>query len=422
MPSYPYHTEPTHNFDTTAQGFANTAANAARDTSVSVAEGRMVVDVVDKVFLLEPTRHPLTTLLNEVRVSDGTIKGSRIMKASTGNYEFGWLEATYGGRYAKASIAMSTSDTNLDVHGAGTNSAYIFTPGDVVKNARTGEVFIVSSITDGNTVVIVRSFGSTAAAAMNAGDGLFIIGSASEENAGARNVNQTRSTKQTNYTQIFRTTIAVSGTEEASKLYGGAALPQLRSQKATEHALDIEKAFWFGEKSTDNLGTQTNHARRATGGILEFLEAGNSYIQNQGGPLTAPDMNTFLRESFTYGNQTKTLFAGGQLIQAINEIARGQLQTSMSDQTYGIKINKWTTSFGDINIVHNPLFVEDYASYGFLLDLDCFKYRYMEGRDTKLRTNIQAPDIDGIVDEYLTECGLERKEASKHSIIKGVTN
>ncbi len=53
--------------------------------------------------------------------------------------------------------------------------------------------------------------------------------------------------------------------------------------------------------------------------------------------------------------------------------------------------------------------------------MECFRYRYMEGRDTKLMTNIQAPDVDGIVDQYLTEAGLERKQAPRHAIIKGVT-
>ena len=116
------------------------------------------------------------------------------------------------------------------------------------------------------------------------------------------------------------------------------------------------------------------------------------------------------------------LFCGGLLLQAINEIARGQILTGTGDTTYGVKISKWMTAFGEVNMVHNPLFVEDYASYGFMLDMECFRYRYMEGRDTKLKTNIQAPDVDGTVDEYLTECGLERKQAPRHSIIKGVTN
>jgi hypothetical protein len=150
--------------------------------------------------------------------------------------------------------------------------------------------------------------------------------------------------------------------------------------------------------------------------------AGNSYVQNQGGALTAPDLNTFLRESFTYGNNEKVMFAGGIVLQAINEIARGQILTKPLDTTYGMKISTWVTAFGTINIVHNPLFVQDYASYAFMLDMESFVYRFLNNRDTSLQTNIQAPDADGQVDQYLTECGLQREQASKHSLLLGVTS
>lgn len=49
--SFPYYSEPQHD-----QGvITNAASNSARDTTISAAEGRLVVDVVDKVFLLERT-------------------------------------------------------------------------------------------------------------------------------------------------------------------------------------------------------------------------------------------------------------------------------------------------------------------------------------------------------------------------------
>lgn len=127
----------------------------------------------------------------------------------------------YGGRYARAAKAESASAGSVDVTGAGANPAYIFTVGDIVRNARTSENMLVTAITDGNTLAVTNSFGATPAAAILAGDGLFIVGNASAENTGARNVNVTRSTPQTNYCQIFKTSIAVSGTEKASNLYGG---------------------------------------------------------------------------------------------------------------------------------------------------------------------------------------------------------
>jgi hypothetical protein len=418
MPQYPYYTEPTHNQGTVS----SVAGNGARTSATSSAEGRLVIDAVDKIFLLEPNKHPLVTLLTNVgKVWDGKAwTGSSISKDVTGNPEFKWFEDVYGGRYARTSEAETAGSTAIDVTGAGSSSGYIFTIGDVVRNSRTGENFLVTAIASATQITVTRAFGSTAAAAMNAGDGLFIVGNVNEENSGARNVNATRSTPQTNYTQIFKTSIAVSGTEEASTLYGGKDLPYQRAKKGTEHALDIERAFWFGQQKYDVTGTQ-GHPRRSTGGIDEFITGGNSYVQNQGGPLTAPDMNTFLREAFTYGNSTKMLFAGGIVLQAINEIARGQIQTKTGDTTYGVRISEWQTPFGTVNIVHNPLFVEEFAGSAYLLDMECFKYRYLAGRDTKLETNIQANDVDGEVDQYISEVGLQRMQAPRHALLKGVT-
>ena len=419
--TYPYYTEPTHK----QGGILSTATNGARDTATSSTEGRLIVDAVDKIFLLEPNKHPLVTLLSNVgKVWDGKAwKGAGILKAATGNPEFKSFEDFYGGRYAKNVAVVGTGADNVDVTGAGSSSAYIFTVGDLVKNARTGENFLVATIASATRITVVsagRGFGTTAAAAMAAGDSLFIIGNVNEENAGARNVNATQATPVTNYTQIFKTTIAVSNTEKEANLYGGKDLPYQRAKKGTEHALDIERAFWWGQKKSDTSGTQ-GHPRRSTGGVLEFLEAGNGYIQNQGGPLTAPDFNTYLRETFTYGNNEKMMFAGGIVLQAINEIARGQILTAPLDKTYGMQISKWVTAFGQVNIVHNPLFVEDYAGYSFVMDMDSFKYRFMNNRDTKLETNIQAPDMDGQIDQYISEVGLQRAHSAKHSILKGVT-
>jgi len=416
MAEYPYHSEPTHD--------RGSLVTAARTTAVSKAEGKLKLDVVDKIHLLEPAKHPLTTLLTQVgKVYDGKAwTGTGMRKASCGNPEFGWLEDYYGGRYAKVNAVYGVGDpVTITVSGAGASSAHIFTIGDMIMNARTGERMSVATVAVGGVTEITanRSIGTTAAAAGLIGDGLYIIGNINEENATARNVNTTRSAKQTNFTQIFRRTIALSRTEMKSDVYGEKDLSYLRAKLGTEHLLDIERAFIWGEK---NDGTGTNGLpERNTGGVLEFIEGSQAYIQNVGGILTAPDFNTFLREGFTYGDTEKLFMCGGVVLQAINEFARGQIQMKPLAKSYGMQIQEYTTSFGKINLVHNPLFVEDYSGYGFLLDMNCFRYRYMNESDTHLNTNIQIPGTDGIVDEYLTECGLERKEPGRCALLKGVT-
>ena len=89
MPQFPYYTEPTHDRGV----ITDAASNGARDTAVSSAEGRLVVDVVDKIMLLEVNKHPLVSLLSNIgRVYDGSSwKGSGMQKAVATNPEFGWF-------------------------------------------------------------------------------------------------------------------------------------------------------------------------------------------------------------------------------------------------------------------------------------------------------------------------------------------
>jgi len=88
--AYPYYTEPTHD---TGDAKTLTATNYSRSTATSSAEERLIVNVENRIFLLEPNQHPLVTLMTNVgKVWDGKAwKGSALMKRSTGNPEFGWF-------------------------------------------------------------------------------------------------------------------------------------------------------------------------------------------------------------------------------------------------------------------------------------------------------------------------------------------
>jgi hypothetical protein len=48
-------------------------------------------------------------------------------------------------------------------------------------------------------------------------------------------------------------------------------------------------------------------------------------------------------------------------------------------------------------------------------------YRFMRNRDTKLRVDIQAPDLDGWKDEYLTEFGWVVQNPQVHGVGKNIT-
>src|SRR5690606_19450831 len=143
-------------------------------------------------------------LTNVGKVWDGQAwKGSGMLKKVTTNPEFKWFEDFYGGRYAKVSGGYAAAGAiTITVTGAGAQSAYIFTVGDIIKNARTGENMLVATIVNPTQITVAaagRGFGSTPAQAGLDSDGIFIVGNASEENSGARNINTTRVTQESNY-------------------------------------------------------------------------------------------------------------------------------------------------------------------------------------------------------------------------------
>ncbi|MFA5396324.1 MAG: DUF5309 family protein [Methanogenium sp.] len=421
MPNtFPYASEPTHQ-----QGAANTAGQRSTDTYSS--ESRLVVDAKDYLAMLAPRRNPLMTLFTNVgKTWDGrNWSGASTRKSPCTQYKFEVFEDQLGARYARVSAAYASQDSSTAVYvtGAGTNSGYVYTVDDIVYNIRTGEKLRVTAVSTDN-ITVDRQYGSTAFAAGAAGDELLIIGTVSEEGSTARNSNSTLIENAYNYTQIFKDSVTLTNSAKATKTYAGNDMKLQRNKVGTKHAYDIEHSMWFGERKTT---TGTNGKRMSlTGGIHEHLNAGNSFVQSQGGLLTAPDFNVFVRESYYYGNDTKskTLFAGSYIISAVNEIALGQIQTKPMETSFGMKVTEWVTPFGAINIVHNPLFVGDLAGRGYLLNLDNYGYRYLEGngesRDTKLTMNVQAPDADGEIDQYLTECGLDRQLAAESSMLLDV--
>lgn len=154
--------------------------------------------------------------------------------------------------------------------------------------------------------------------------------------------------------------------------------------------------------------------------MTEGILTAGGLVQDQNGLLTAPDLEAFVREGFTYGSNTKLLMCGGNVLSAVSEIARGQLRLTQGEKTYGLAISEWVSPHGLVRIVKNPTFVADQAGEAILLDMECYKYRYLSGRDFFVQTNVQQPDMDGKIDQVIGEIGLERRTMAQNAWLRGV--
>lgn len=378
-------------------------------TTGNIQQARRVIDMAKDIALLDPNIAPFITILKRTKSSGG----SRVVYSP----KFEWLEDDYVATATTASAAATSSATSVSA-----TDGSIFRPNDIVLVPATGETMLVTAVSS-NTLTVVRSWGTTAGAAISQNDELLNIGSAMSENSLARDRISTQEVPKYNYTQIFRTPLELSATEDKSKLYGGKDRGYQRRKILAEHKLDIARAMYFGEmaQGTDAV---TGAPKRTMGGLIEFIKGGgNVQAFSAGGTqLTWANFNTYVAQPvFAHGSEEKLLICGPKLAAAIDTWDLNAARSKMGeDKTFGVHVTRLITSYGVMQVVYDPLLKGSvYGGYGLVLDMKNVRYAYLNGRDTQLRTGIQAPDQDGVMDEYLTECSVEVKLPKTHMLITG---
>lgn len=319
-----------------------------------------------------------------------------------------WTQINFVGGYNDSATSFVVDDASK------------FAQYDIFKLPRTGEVFRVSSSTIATNTIVVepRPFAGSAAAILDK-DWIVRMGNAMVENSTPPASKLSEPDEYYNKTQIFRTTFdaSASNNAEATKTSPTERI-RLRKLKMKEHKIDIESAFWWGER----VDGTTTHIR-ASQGILSRLTT-NTW--NVNGVLTQKNLNSFLKDVFLYGSGSKVLVGSRIVTGAISELAMGKMVVSESAKQFGLNIMTYITPQGDeLDIIPSDLFVNYYSGYGVILDMQDVFYRPLinndENRDTKLRQNIQNPGVDGWQDEFLTECAFQLRNEPAHGYFYGCT-
>lgn len=375
-------------------------------TTSNIQQARRVVDMAKNIALLDPNDSPFVTFLKLAKQDVRVAKAPKIE----------WLEDDLIGAATQVNagggVSITTSSTSIPV-----DDGSIFSVGDLISIPANSVVYRITAIST-NTLTAIQ-FGTAAASGTIADNAVVLkMGNAMEENSQVPGIKTTQETACYNYTQIFRTPVSFSNTELATELYGGKDRAYQRRKKALEHKRDIARAMYFGVRKEDTTGTTP---RRTMGGLLSFMTESTAF-DNSTQPLTYANFNKFVAQPvFSHGSKDKLLIAGPYLMNAINAWAEAKLVTEVDPAaTYGIRVKNLITGYGDLKVIYDPLLADGYhTGYGMVIDTDNVRYSYLQGRDTKLNTNIQAPDVDGVIDEYITECSLEVKLPKTHLLITG---
>lgn len=260
-------------------------------------------------------------------------------------------------------------------------------------------------------------------------DAALVIGNVNAEGANMPEALGYDPAKWYNYTQIFRSPLEMTRTAMRTRLRTNEQYKEAKREALELHSIEMEKSFLFGvpsERTGDN-----GKPERTTLGIIPAIRGGYTGHGGNAGLVDNYALNTDftgtswldggeewldiqLEKIFRYGSTEKLAFAGSGTLLGINRLVKnkGNFEYTSATESYGIKVIKWVTAFGTINIMTHPLFSHEVTTRNSMVIFEPkdIKFRYIDDTmfkaDDRLKKG-QWTSRDGIKEEYLTEGGLE---------------
>lgn len=287
--------------------------------------------------------------------------------------------------------------------------------GQTLRNPARDEIYLVDSVTT-DTIVVTRGFGSSSATTAVAGDDLEILPMADTDGNTAPAGKSMEPSIKTNYCQIAKVAIDLSGRDLATKYINGPELPYALKKQTDNLQSQVEKAILHGARNTSSP--------TATGGLDYYITTNNTNI---GGALTEATIYTelkkFHRRNHGVSSSSLIQFAGELVLDAYDSIHRQFLQTKPDDEVLGVKVRRLKSSHGELAIAnHGQLTVNSVnAGMAYNVNLDKIELVQLGNRGMKYFPNIETPGTDGRKDYFLKDFGVALKTEKSHSRWTGVT-
>ncbi len=338
------------------------------------------------------------------------------------NQKFEWLETKLNKPVFKIQPA-NNSATDLTVVVDEDNIAFL-TEGSIIKNIKTHEQMRVTKI-NGKTITVQRAYGVTSAQNIEADKedsaASFInISVAYPEGSLAPKGTVLLKNDNFNYCQTFRRTLKITRNKLRQGEYGddGNTAESRRKIERNKilrlHQNDIEQSLMFGEPKKDISGADPLYV---TGGLFHYIKTNVMSITNPD-KFKVGTINEILGAMADKGSAgDKVMLTGSSFNAKLNDNAIKTFAGGSGNllKEYGISLDKIDTEYGELNIMYDPVLSSVYPNSAVIIDLEELMLHFIE--ETKMETNIQSDGYDGVVDTFLTDCGLEVSNEECHGIL-----
>jgi Family of unknown function (DUF5309) len=251
--------------------------------------------------------------------------------------------------------------------------------------------------------------------------------------------------RASNYTQIFRNAWSVSRTLAVSQLLAGnGAVQESKLDCGAFHALSIEKALFFGQKSLTTVNGQPYHTMDGIYNVINNNAAANitTLGAGAGGGTTWTDLEAALDKTLQVsgdprGGNIRTLFCGGLAKRGFTEIARKNSNYNVEQDgpasqltEWGLEVTKFRTARGRFEIIEHPLLNayganSPLAKTAFIVDLGALKVGYLRKTQEDLY-NQNGAQVDNSIDAQggvlTTEMTLEMTNPGAFGVLKNINN
>lgn len=230
-----------------------------------------------------------------------------------------------------------------------------------------------------------------------------------------------------NYAQKFITSVVYSNWLMMTQLFTNYSFSLITNLALQDFRYGQEFAFMFGVRSKFTVSPSGGGSEDiiATGGLTQYIDQAIQYGTGSGNKtITETDIVDFTKQMRigNNGSDTRYLFAGSDLISALN---KGVMNDSTRfvqkdyDTVYGLSFTVLYSFFGTINVMYAPLMDQsDFIDKGFLLDMQFIdKFIFQPFRQTKVNLwELRQSDAQSI--DMVETCGLVVRNVDTHFIME----
>jgi len=361
-------------------------------------------DVSDLVSVLAGTETPLLDLL-----------GDSARQARSTVHE--WLDETL----ALVTAEVSSNDNTGEILTIASNIDRL-NVGDICRFDPAGEIVrIVSLNVADSTALVQRNVGGLFGGITVLPATLVLVSSPVLEGAQASATRSTARVRVQNFTQIFASSVEVSGSQLAVRSLGVRdELDHQKSQRLRELLRSLESSVINGVAPTSTpVGSAT--VPRSMRGLLSYVAtnrfdaADDTVIPS--GPLTETKLNLALRRLWESGStQVDTIVVGGREKRTINSFIASERRFAGTTETFKDMVSVYESDFGVCRVVlsrHMPV--------GSVLLLDSSRVEVLPLAGRSFHFKRHASTGDSEMGQVIGEYTLEVRNEAAHGFVSGFT-